>query len=391
VRCIQLIDGDEGYGVATVLRLILSEFDQMLVIALRDGKFTKEVRRDKLLWSGHKPAASIQATSTLGIIAQALVACFSWWQLSGRISRAVGSGGVILHCHSQYTVIVAAMVRLRRRRRTTRIVFHYHSKMSRRLWGLIQMLQVQLVGRIADTIVCVSNAVSEYWRGSHCEVTVVYNAIPPWVAQTGKSGDGIPAGRKAMLIAASLSAEKGHLVAVEALAALRARGCDVELWIAGGSLDKAVNPFAGLLMERIRSLELCDRVRLLGRVDNVRDLARKAWVGLQLRVTPEPCSMWVLEAMEAGLPLIASKTGGTPELVREGIDGLLITPPVGPEQVASAVWRVHSSHEFRDQLSANSRSRARLFSVASFTEGIAQVYERLEAAMTMSCERAGVQ
>ena len=184
-----------------------------------------------------------------------------------------------------------------------------------------------------------------------------------------------------MLIAASLSAEKGHLVAVDALAALRDQGYDFELWIAGGPLDEAVNPFTRLLRERIRSQNLSDRVRLLGNVDHVRELARRAWVGLQLRITPEPCSMWVLEALDAGLPLIASKTGGTAELVRDGVDGLLIAPPVSPGDVAAAALRLHRDPDLYNQLSLNSRERSTSFSVARFTEGLSQVYARLSATM----------
>lgn len=382
MQIIQLIDGGEGYGVATVLRMILSSFNEMRVVALHEGRFAKELERQRLLWVGQKQVTRIAKTSTFGMIGQIARASFGWWRASGEIADAIGPADVILHCHSQFTTIIAGMVRMRRRRHITRIVFHYHSKMSNRLWGLVQVLQVQLVGRIADTIVCVSGAVAEYWRKSHCEVTVVYNAIAPWVGRNDPAAAcDIGTERKAMLIAASLSVEKGQLVAVDALAALRDRGCDVELWIAGGPLDEAVNPFARVLKERIRSQKLSDRVRLLGNVDNVRELARRAWVGLQLRITPEPCSMWVLEALDAGLPLIASKTGGTPELVRDGIDGLLIAPPVSPDDVAEAVLRLHRDPDLYKQLSLNSRERATSFSVANFTEGLSQVYARLGATM----------
>ena len=183
-----------------------------------------------------------------------------------------------------------------------------------------------------------------------------------------------------MLIAASLSAEKGHLIAVDALASLRDQGCDAELWIAGGPLDETANPFARVLRERITSQHLSNRVRLLGHVGNVRELARRAWVGLQLRVTPEPCAMWVLEAMEAGLPLIASKTGGTPELIRDGVEGMLIAPPAGRDDVASAALRLHRDPALHSRLRENSRERAKLFCVDSFTRSLSEVYGLLGAA-----------
>jgi hypothetical protein len=197
--------------------MILGTFDGMRVIALNEGRFTNELKREKPLWFGRKQIPRIEKTSTLGMLGQIARASSGWWHASGEIAEALGPVDVILHCHSQYTTIIAAMVRTRRRHHISRIVFHYHSKMSRRLWGLVQSLQVQFIGRIADMIVCVSGAIAEYWRKSHCDVTVVYNAIGPWVARKDPAAArDITTERKAMLIAASLSAEKGQLIAVDA-------------------------------------------------------------------------------------------------------------------------------------------------------------------------------
>ncbi len=46
-------------------------------------------------------------------------------------------------------------------------------------------------------------------------------------------------------------------------------------------------------------------------------------LGLQCRIEPEPCGVWICEALVDGLPLLASATGGTPELMRDNITGLL--------------------------------------------------------------------
>jgi glycosyltransferase involved in cell wall biosynthesis len=49
-------------------------------------------------------------------------------------------------------------------------------------------------------------------------------------------------------------------------------------------------------------------------------------LGLQCRIDPEPCSLWVCETLVDGLPLLASATGGTPELVDDGVTGYLYAP-----------------------------------------------------------------
>lgn len=375
MQVIQLIEGGEGYGVATVLRMILRIFPEASVVAMNKGAFVQELPTARLRWCG-KVVRRPRRTSTAGILLQLVGWASTWWRASKHIADALGPETVILHCHNQVTALIAAMVRFRRKGRTTYIILHYHSKMSRRLWGLIRFAQVQLLGRCVDVIVCVSKAVSLYWQGAACDLKTIHNAIEPLanarLTPDAKQQDG----RNAMLIAASLSAEKGHLVAVEALRLLKAMGVDLQLWIAGGSLDQSQNPFVSVLRERIVAAGLADSVLLLGEVTMVRELARRAWVGLQLRSTPEPFGLWSLEAMEAGLPLVATNTGGTPELVRDGIDGLLI-PPGRPDAIAAAVLRLHRDPLLRQKLSENARLRAKAFSVDAFKHKLSALYSEL--------------
>jgi glycosyltransferase involved in cell wall biosynthesis len=378
-RIVQLIEGNEGYGVAAVLKLIAKEFPDTMFVSLADGGFCRHIPEERLLMVGTSWRGSIMSQKTAGILWSGLRASVSWWKAAREIAAGIGPGGVILHCHSQYTALIAALARLRRKGHKTRIILHYHGKMSNRLWGLVQAAQVGLVGRCVDAIICVSNAVSAYWKGAACEVGVIYNAVEAYAGPDRTGFSKTQSEEKCLLIAASLCEDKGHVVAVDAMAALRDRGCNLRLLIAGGPLDDTRNPFVSVLKHRISMHRLGGQVALLGHVDSVRELARDAWLGLQLRISPEPCPMWALEAMEAGLPLVAARTGGVPELVRDGVEGILIRPNRADE-LADAVFRLYHDPFLHRRLAANARRRAAAFSVSIFKQRIFEVYSSLARA-----------
>jgi glycosyltransferase involved in cell wall biosynthesis len=85
----------------------------------------------------------------------------------------------------------------------------------------------------------------------------------------------------------------------------------------------------------------------------------------------------VIEAMAAGLPVIASRVGGVAELVEDGVSGLLV-PPGDPEALAAAIRHVVADPEARRALGAAGRARAEeLFDLERFREAHRALYRRL--------------
>lgn len=376
---LHLIAGDEGYGVATVLRQFYRHFPEVAFIAVAPGKMAAEFAGSRLIWVGsQRLGIRIQHSST-GALLSLLLGIPRMWQIGRQIALNVPSGPILIHCHSLQTALVAGIARILRGRGEIKVLFHFHSTMNRRrLLGLIAVLQRQVIGHSADGIVAVSRAVSEYWKPIACPVWVVHNGME---AHTGSAPSYFKRklGLSEVLLAGSLSQEKGQLVAVEALHLLGGNANRFHLWIAGGPIDPAVNPFAVVLKDAIRRYRLDAQVTLLGEKSDLRDLASAVDIGLQLRVTVEPCSMWVLEALAAGLPLVASSTGGTPELVRHEMEGLLV-PPGDPAAVAEALWRLSEDLALRARLSASAAKRAQEFSVGNFVAKIRAIYAQFNRA-----------
>jgi glycosyltransferase involved in cell wall biosynthesis len=121
-----------------------------------------------------------------------------------------------------------------------------------------------------------------------------------------------------VLTVARLIARKGLDTLITALASTRE---DVSLDIAGEG------PARAALMRLAVENGVAHRVRFHGFVEHASLASLYAQADLfVLASVAESCSMALLEAMSAGLPVIASRTGGTVELIEHGSNGLLFTP-----------------------------------------------------------------
>jgi glycosyltransferase involved in cell wall biosynthesis len=152
---------------------------------------------------------------------------------------------------------------------------------------------------------------------------------------------------------------------IRAMAALE-RG-SVRLRIAGDGPERAA------LASEVARLGLDGDVELLGARTDVDELLADADLFV-LASESEGLPMSVLEAMAAGLPVVASAVGGVPELVREGETGTLV-PPGDSAALAIAIRRIAADPELRDRLGAAGRRRAeREFSLARFQRDHLELY-----------------
>jgi len=116
-----------------------------------------------------------------------------------------------------------------------------------------------------------------------------------------------------------------------------------------------------LLRQRVAELELSN-VTLTGAVTREEVPAYLALADVFVHHSRyEAFGLGILEAMRAGLPVIACDVGGVPEIITDGVNGLLI-PPSDPVAMAAAVTRLAESPELRGRLSAAARDRAAEFS-----------------------------
>ncbi len=195
----------------------------------------------------------------------------------------------------------------------------------------------KIIGRLLDAVIAVSESDARFLRDRFHLPEALVNVIPNGVRGPGplpsreeaRARLGLPRhGSVIVGYLGELEPKKGILDLVEA-----AGGCgvrDLILVLAG----------EGSLLPRLehRAAGLPFRLIAKGRVEDPRAFL----AALDLFVLPshqEAMPLALLEAMSAGLPVIASRVGGIPEAVQDGVSGLLVEPSSVP-QLAQALERL---------------------------------------------------
>ena len=209
--------------------------------------------------------------------------------------------------------------------------------------------------RLAGVVVTPSRYLKELVRGwglPKAKIRVIYNGLTPlpsgWEAKRSVSAEG----EKSILTAARLVDWKGIDHLLEALAELAQ---PARLLILGEGPER----------ERLRRLAqrlgLAGRVSFGGRVSRVEVLAAMARAdAFVLASSYEGLPHVILEAMAAGAPIIAASAGGTPEVVADGVNGLL-APPGRPDLLAQALDRILANPDLAASLTEAGRATAARF------------------------------
>ncbi|MEL7496987.1 MAG: glycosyltransferase family 4 protein [Planctomycetota bacterium] len=132
------------------------------------------------------------------------------------------------------------------------------------------------------------------------------------------------------------------------------------------------------LRHQIKSESLFTRVKWLGLRDNVQDFM----AAFDLCVVPsveEPLGLVAMEALAAGTPVVASNTGGLPEIVDHGVNGLLAKPK-DPQQLAKAIIELARDPERRLRMGEAGRATINFqFDPKRLANQVVGVYDRLVA------------
>lgn len=155
----------------------------------------------------------------------------------------------------------------------------------------------------------------------------------------------------------SLIDRKGHDTLIEALAVLLKRGIDASLVIAGAGPEK------GRLEALAEKHGIGKNVALLGgkRPAEISQLLRASAVFCQpCRVDSagnrDGVPVAIMEAMATGLPCVSTNLSGIPELIEDGISGILVAPD-NPEQLADALQKILENKPLADSLGAEARKK----------------------------------
>ena len=200
------------------------------------------------------------------------------------------------------------------------VIFHLHGGGFARFYEEeCGPLRRWVVRRVLARAACVV-AVSERWRNWLAQLDANPNLeclpnpvrVPPAAAPRGH--------RNVVLYLGRIEPAKGIPELLRAFAGLRAEAPDARLVCAGaGDIEGA--------WHQAQRLGLDDAVRFPGWIGGAE---KRAWLAraavFALPSHAEGLPMSVLEAMAAGLPVVASAVGGIPDAVHDGVNGFLVTP-----------------------------------------------------------------
>jgi glycosyltransferase involved in cell wall biosynthesis len=225
------------------------------------------------------------------------------------------------------------------------------------------------LARLALRIVTITEALREFTIARvgipDAKVVTIHYGLDDLPSPWGVNGPvRLPAGARVMLTIARLTPQKGVDVAIRSLTSLPE---DMVLVVLGDGPERT-------RLERLAAdFGLRDRVLLRGREPDVAEWLRRASV-LVHPARWEGFGLAVLEAMLAGLPVVATNVSALPELVVDSQTGVLVRPD-DPPALAHAVRRALADGA---QLGAAGRERAlREFSVARMADRTVELYRAL--------------
>lgn len=183
-----------------------------------------------------------------------------------------------------------------------------------------------------------------------------------------------PEGRHLICVVGEVVARKGHRHLFDAMPAVLRAVPDAKLVLLGRF--HRGEPCTQALRRKQQKLGLWRKVHWLGRRENIHEYLQAMDVCVVPSVV-EPLGLVAVEAQAAGVPVIASKTGGLPEVVSHEKTGLLV-PSRDPAALAEAIIRLHGDPNLRQQLVTSGRlAAASMFDAARLTEEVIEAYREL--------------
>jgi len=159
------------------------------------------------------------------------------------------------------------------------------------------------------------------------------------------------------------NAQKGQEYIIEVARRLQSSHPELQFLLVGGGDDEAMlRDLAGDL----------DNVSFTGWVDNVGDHL----AAFDLFILPsnkEGIGGILLDAMDRALPIVASRVGGLPEIVKDGENGILIDPR-SPDQLEDAILRLYDDPDSRRAMGARGREFSRDFTAAAMAAQYLELY-----------------
>ncbi|MCJ2136285.1 glycosyltransferase [Methylobacterium sp. J-026] len=321
-------------GAELVLRDAVAPWAGSTAFLFEDGAFAGILRGLGLEIRLARPGAGLSGLRRDASVLRALPKLGRLAGLALDIARAARTCDVV-YANSQKAFLLSALpARLVGRP----IIWHLHDILDGAHFGRAQrIVQARLANLCATRVVVPSRAAADAFiraGGRASRVSVVPNGldldVDPRSPAALRAELGLPAG-PLIGVFSRLAPWKGQDVVIEALARLPGLRC-----IVVGAALFGEDAYAAQLHALAAAHGVADRVLFLGQRSDVPRLMQAVDAVVHPSVDPEPFGRTLVEAMLAGIPVIATDTGAAAEILDGGAVGTLV-PPRRPDRLAAAL------------------------------------------------------
>jgi glycosyltransferase involved in cell wall biosynthesis len=222
---------------------------------------------------------------------------------------------------------------------------------------------------------------------SQRRIHVLYNRVRPeflsqkWNKDASRQALGLPANSTIVTVIGRLVPRKGQDVFLRAIALLAQQSLDVHGVLAGDVPSDPVharryNAYKAELEQLACQPTLQGRITFLGHRDDVQSVLAASDI-VVMPSFAEPFGLVILEALAAGAPIVASNAGGHPEVIENGVTGLLV-PPGDAARFAAAIRRLIEDPDVRSGIATRGRQGVLVkFSEDSLAAQLESIYSAL--------------
>jgi glycosyltransferase involved in cell wall biosynthesis len=301
--------------------------------------------------------ADMAELEALGVVVhrlefRSLVSNLAWWRLYTLLRReSIG----VLHSHMPRASVPGTIVA--KLARTPVVVSHEHT-WSFKGRPVRRFLDRNIVARGSDVVLAVSERDREQMidveRMRADRIRVLPNGIPTpnLTGAPVRASLGVPPEVGLIGAVGRLYAQKGYDDLISAIGVLKRSYAQPFRCLVFGH-----GPEQDRLQRLIDERGLGEEIQLAGRREDIADLIP----ALDIAVMPskyEGMPLAILEYMAGGAPIVATAVGGVPELIDDGVHGLLVRPE-DPEDLAAALQRLLEDRELAARLGAAAKQRQR--------------------------------
>jgi glycosyltransferase involved in cell wall biosynthesis len=298
-----------------------------------------------------------------------------------RFRRLLAQGDFdVVHFHLPYTAALGRLAVRSLPRRSRPLTIYTEHSLWNKVSPLVKWLNRATVGSDQALLAVSPAAYDALPNGLRPRARVVVHGIDQSLAEHAvghraalrdriRKELGVPDEELLAVTVAGLRAEKGYDVLLDAAHLVDRRRVPIRFAAAGeGTL-------AGELRSRHDSLGLGERFVFLGHRTDALELIAAADIFV-LASRQEGLPVVLMEATSVGTPIVATTVGGVPQVIEDGVNGLLV-PPGDPSTLAGALERLAGDPDLRVALGARALAHRADFDAARATAEIEDLYRRL--------------